>query len=105
VRVNGVTQLMMMKADVLSGFESLQVCTAYKYRGEEIDHLPYNIESDHVEPVYTELKGWSKDLTGIKSETEFPQELNDYISFLEKELEVPVKIVSVGPDRTQTIHR
>ncbi|MBL7472140.1 adenylosuccinate synthase [Robertkochia sediminum] len=105
VRVNGVTQLMMMKADVLSGFESLKVCTAYKYRGEEIEHLPYNIESDHVEPVYTEMKGWSKDLTGIKSETEFPLELNEYISFLEKELEVPVKIVSVGPDRTQTIHR
>lgn len=105
VQVNGVTQLMMMKADVLSGFESLKVCTAYKYRGEEIDHLPYNVESDNIEPVYTELKGWKEDLTGISSEEEFPKELNTYIEFLEKALEVPVKIVSVGPDRTQTIHR
>ena len=105
VQINGVTQLMMMKADVLSGFKSLKVCTAYKYRGEEIDHLPYNIESENIEPVYTELKGWDKDLTGVKSKDEFPAALNDYISFLEKELEVPVKIVSVGPDRTQTIYR
>ena len=105
VQINGVTQLMMMKADVLSGFKSLKVCTAYKYRGEEISHLPYNIESENIEPVYSELKGWDKDLTAISSEEEFPKEFNDYISFLEKELEVPVKIVSVGPDRTQTIHR
>ncbi|THD66563.1 adenylosuccinate synthase [Robertkochia marina] len=105
VQINGVTQLMMMKADVLSGFKSLKVCTAYKYRGEQISHLPYNIESENIEPVYSELKGWDKDLTTINSEEEFPKELNDYISFLEKELEVPVKIVSVGPDRTQTIHR
>ena len=105
VQVNGVTQLMMMKADVLSGFDHLKVCTAYKYRGEEISHLPYNIEPENIEPVYTEMKGWQKDLTSIKSADELPEELNAYISFLEKELEVPVKIVSVGPDRTQTIYR
>ncbi|WP_224490021.1 adenylosuccinate synthase [Robertkochia flava] len=105
VQVNGVTQLMMMKADVLSGFDHLKVCTAYKYRGEEISHLPYNIEPENIEPIYTELKGWQQDLTSIKSEKEFPEELSAYISFLEQELEVPVKIVSVGPDRTQTIHR
>ncbi|MCW5520358.1 adenylosuccinate synthase [Aureitalea sp. L0-47] len=105
VQVNGVTQLMMMKGDVLSGFDKLKICTAYKYKGEDIAHLPYNIERENVQPVYTELKGWKEDLTTMRDPSEFPQELNDYIDFLEKELEVPIKIVSVGPDRTQTIHR
>tara|TARA_R110002049_G_scaffold13550_17_gene59060 strand:- start:7190 stop:8461 length:1272 start_codon:yes stop_codon:yes gene_type:complete len=105
VQVNGVTQLMMMKGDVLSGFERLKVCTAYKYNGETIDHLPYNIEPENVVPVYTEMKGWKEDLTKMSDASQFPIELNDYISFLEKELEVPIKIVSVGPDRKQTIHR
>ncbi|UNY97538.1 adenylosuccinate synthase [Zhouia spongiae] len=104
VQVNGVTRLMMMKADVLSGFETLKVCTGYKYNGETINHLPYNIEPENVAPVYIEMKGWSKDLTGLSSAEDFPKELHEYISFLEKELEVPIKIVSVGPDRTQTIH-
>ncbi|MDC8003457.1 adenylosuccinate synthase [Aureisphaera galaxeae] len=105
VHVNGVTQLMMMKGDVLSGFDMLKVCTAYKYKGETIQHLPYNIESENVTPVYSELKGWKEDLTKMTDASQFPQELNDYIAFLEKELEVPITIVSVGPDRTQTIHR
>lgn len=105
VRVNGVTQLMMMKGDVLSGFKSLKVCTAYKYKGQEIDHLPYNIEPENVEVVYTEMAGWSEDLTGMTEASQLPKELNDYIDYLEKELETPIKIVSVGPDRTQTIHR
>lgn len=105
VQVNGVTQLIMMKADVLSGFKTLKVCTAYKYRGETISHLPYNIEPVNVTPIYTEIKGWDKDLTQLSSSNELPEELINYIEFLEKELEVPIKIVSVGPDRTQTIHR
>ncbi|MBS9461491.1 adenylosuccinate synthase [Flagellimonas sp. 389] len=105
VQVNGVTELMMMKADVLSGFKNLKVCTAYKYKGEEIEHLPYNIESENIVPVYKEVKGWSKDLTKLTKAEELPPALNDYISFLEKELNVPIKIVSVGPDRLQTIHR
>ncbi|NAS11374.1 adenylosuccinate synthase [Poritiphilus flavus] len=105
VQINGVTQLMMMKADVLSGFEKIQVCTAYKYNGKEITHLPYSIEDGNVSPIYTEMKGWKKDLTGLSSEEDFPPALNDYIAFLEKELEVPIKIVSVGPDRKQTVHR
>ncbi|UOB18179.1 adenylosuccinate synthase [Abyssalbus ytuae] len=104
VQVNGVTQLMMMKADVLSGFKTIKVCTAYNYRGKVINHLPYNIEPENVTPVYTEMKGWDKDLTNLSSANDLPKELTDYINFLEKELEVPVKIVSVGPDRTQTIH-
>ena len=104
VRVNGVTQLMMMKGDVLSGFDTLKICTQYKYKGEVIDHLPYNIEPENVEPVYSEMKGWEEDLTTMKGDEQLPKELNAYIEFLEKELNVPIKIVSVGPDRTQTIH-
>ena len=105
VRINGATQLMMMKGDVLSGFDKLKVCTAYQYKGETIEHLPYNIEAENVTPVYTEMKGWKEDLTKMTDASQFPKELNDYIAFLEEELEVPIKIVSVGPDRTQTIHR
>lgn len=105
VQINGVTQLMMMKADVLSGFKTLKVCTAYLYRGEEIAHLPYSIEPEFISPVYQEFKGWAQDLTGIGSEEEFPAELRDYIAFIEAYLGVPVKLVSVGPDRTQTIMR
>ncbi|MCW5515843.1 adenylosuccinate synthase [Muriicola sp. Z0-33] len=105
VQINGVTDLMMMKADVLSGFKNIKICTAYTYKGETISHLPYNIESENVTPIYTEMKGWAKDLTKMSSEEELPENLMDYIKFLEAELEVPIKIVSVGPDRTQTIHR
>ncbi|WP_046757398.1 adenylosuccinate synthase [Kordia jejudonensis] len=104
-QVNGVTQLMMMKGDVLSGFKTLKVCTAYKYKGETISHLPYNIEPENIEPIYTDFKGWKEDLTKMTDPSQFPKELNDYIDFLEKALEIPIKIVSVGPDRTQTIHR
>jgi adenylosuccinate synthase len=105
VEINGVTELMMMKADVLSGFKTLKVCTAYNYKGKQIKHLPYSIEPEYVTPIYTELKGWAKDLTKMSKSDELPETLMDYIKFLEKELEVPIKIVSVGPDRTQTIHR
>lgn len=104
-RVNGVTQLMMMKSDVLSGFKTLKVATAYKYKGETIEHLPFNIEPENVEPIYTEFKGWSEDLTTMSEASQLPAELNDYIAFLEKELEIPITIVSVGPDRKQTIFR
>nr|WP_299343631.1 adenylosuccinate synthase [Allomuricauda sp.] len=105
VQINGVTELMMMKADVLSGFETIKVCTEYLYNGEKIKHLPYNIESDNVKPIYTELKGWKKDLTQLTKAEDLPATLNEYIAFLEKELNVPIKIVSVGPDRLQTIYR
>lgn len=105
VRINGVTELMMMKGDVLSGFKKLKVCTAYNYKGVKIDHLPFNIEAENVTPIYTEMDGWAEDLTKMTSEGQLPATLNKYITFLEKELEIPIKIVSVGPDRTQTIHR
>lgn len=104
-RINGVTQLIMMKGDVLSGFDQLKVCTAYIYKGETISHLPYNIEAENVSPVYTELKGWQPDLTAMNGADELPQEFNDYVAFLEQELQIPITIVSVGPDRKQTIVR
>tara|TARA_R110002050_G_scaffold118625_1_gene236077 strand:- start:2530 stop:3801 length:1272 start_codon:yes stop_codon:yes gene_type:complete len=105
VQINGVTALMMMKGDVLSGFKKLKICTAYNYNGEIISHFPYNIEPESVTPIYTEIDGWDEDLTKMSKASELPAALNAYIDFLEKELEVPIKIVSVGPDRTQTIHR
>ena len=104
-QVNGVTQLMMMKADVLSGFKKLKICTSYIYRGKEINHLPYNIEAENLKPVYTEFMGWSEDLTKMENASTLPETLMTYISFLEKELQIPIKIVSVGPDRKQTIFR
>lgn len=103
VQVNGVTQLYMMKGDVLSGFDTLKICTTYEYNGEKINHFPYNIEPENVTPVYVEKKGWAADLTGMTKYEELPAELKEYIEFIEKELEVPIKVVSVGPDRTQTI--
>jgi adenylosuccinate synthase len=103
-QVNGVTQLMMMKGDVLSGFKTLKICTSYNYKGKTFEHLPYNIEPENIEPIYTDFKGWKEDLTKMTESSQLPKELNDYVAFLEKELEIPITIVSVGPDRTQTIH-
>lgn len=103
VEVNGVTALYMMKGDVLSGFDTLKVCTAYSYKGEEIDHLPYNIEAENVQPIYVEKKGWKQDLTGLTSYDELPDELKEYIEFIEEYVGVPIKVISVGPDRKQTI--
>jgi len=105
VRINGVSELMMMKADVLSGFKTVKICTAYKYKGEKVTHLPYNIEAENVSPIYKEMKGWEKDLTKMTNAEQLPETLMEYIDYLETELEIPIKIVSVGPDRKQTIHR
>lgn len=103
VEINGVTALYMMKGDVLSGFDTLEVCTAYEYKGEVIKHLPYNIEPENVKPIFETQKGWHTDLTGITNYADLPQAFKDYVAFIEKELEVPIKVVSVGPDRKQTI--
>jgi len=103
VEVNGVTALYMMKGDVLSGFDTLKICTSYKYKGEQIDHLPYNIEEENVQPVYVEKKGWKQDLTGLTTYADLPEELKEYIEFIEQYVGVPIKVVSVGPDRKQTI--
>jgi adenylosuccinate synthase len=104
VMINGVTQLIMTKSDVLSGFDAIKVAVAYKMGDEVTEDFPFELP-DNLEPVYKELPGWNKDLTGVSSEDEFPQELKDYIAYLEKELEVPITIVSVGPGREQTIVR
>lgn len=105
IMVNGVTQLCMMKSDILSHFDTISVCTHYKYKGEVIDYFPYDVVDNEVIPIYEELPGWKVDLTKVRSESEFPKELSNYITYLENILEVPIKIVSVGPDRNQTIIR
>ena len=105
VQINGATQLMMMKADVLSGFDKIKACTSYNYKGKEITHLPYNIEPHNVTPNFTEFESWEEDLTKMSNFDELPKQLKTYIKFIEDFVEVPVKIVSVGPDRKQTILR
>ena len=105
IDINGVTKLMMMKADVLSNLENIQVCTHYKYNGELIDYLPFDASEDTIEPIYKELAAWKEDLTQLSSIDDAPAQLIDYIDFLEKELETPIVVVSVGPDRTQTLNR
>ncbi|MGP1436894.1 MAG: adenylosuccinate synthase [Phocaeicola sp.] len=105
IMINGVTKLIMMKSDVLDNFETVKACVAYKLKsGEIIDYFPFDVD-EVVEPVYKELPGWNADLTKMTNESQFPKAFKDYIAFLEKELETPIKIVSVGPDREQTIER
>ncbi len=104
VMVNGATKLIMMKSDVLDTFDTIKACVAYKVNGEEIDYFPYDI-TDGIEPVYVELDGWKTDMTSMRSEDEFPEEFNAYLSFLEEQLGTPITIVSTGPDREQTIER
>ena len=102
--INGVTKLIMMKSDVLDTFETIKACVAYKQHGKQIDYFPYSIE-EGIEPVYVELPGWKTDMTGFTSEEQFPKEFSDYIKFLEEQLETPICIISIGPDRDQTIVR
>ena len=104
IMLNGVTQLIMMKSDVLDGFETVKACDAYEIDGKVTRDFPFSINGE-VKPVYTEMKGWNADMSKMTSEDEFPQEFNDYVKFLEDALEVPITIVSVGPDREQTIIR
>jgi adenylosuccinate synthase len=103
IMLSGVTQLVMTKADVLSGFEKIYACTHYNYLGEKIDYMPYDICSITPEPVLKEIDGWHEDLTGITDISQIPAKLKSYIGFLEAELGVPVKYLSVGPDRKQTL--
>jgi adenylosuccinate synthase len=104
IMINGVSKLIMMKSDVLDSFKTIKACVAYKINGETVTEFPYEI-TDNLEPVYEELAGWETDMTKMQSEKEFPAQFNKYITFLEKELQVPIYIVSVGPDRAQTIVR
>jgi adenylosuccinate synthase len=104
IMINGVTQLIMTKPDVLSEFDTIKVCVAYKVNGETTDQLPFDVNIP-IEPVYREFKGWKKDITGATTMTELPTELIEYIKFIEAEVQVPFTIVSVGPDRKQTIYK
>ena len=104
IMIDGVTKLIMMKSDVLDDFETIKACVAYKIGDKEVEEFPFEI-NESIEPIYAELPGWKTQMSSMKSEDEFPEEFNNYISFLEQELGVPIKIVSVGPDREQTIIR
>ncbi len=104
IQVNGVTQLIMMKSDVLDGFKTIKACVAYKQNGVQIDHFPYDIEHG-IEPVYVEMEGWQTDMTSFTSEEQFPEAFSNYVKFLEEQLETPISIISIGPDRDQTIIR
>ena len=103
IMINGVTQLIMMKGDVLDSFDTIRVCVAYEKDGVTTTDMPYDTEG--WKAVYKDVPGWNTDLTGITSEEQFPQAFADYIKYLETELETPITIVSVGPDRAQTIER
>ena len=105
IQINGVTELNIMKSDVLSSIEKLLVCTSYTIDGEEINFFPYDIDSKDVIPNYIEFKGWDKDITNIKNENDLPLELIEYIDYIESFVQVPIKLISVGPDRKQTIYR
>jgi len=104
IMINGVTELSMMKADVLDSFEDIYVCTHYIQNEEKINFFPFDL-SDNTKPVFKKVKGWNQDITKSKKESDFPKELSAYINYLEKELEVPISIVSVGPNRSETIIR
>jgi len=105
IMINGVTELMMMKADVLSDFDTLKICTHYNYNGKVIDYLPYDIDPKYLSPVYEEVKGWGCDLTQFTKKEQMPKELVSYIHYIEKAVNTPITIVSIGPDRKQTIKR
>ena len=105
INVNGVTELIMMKGDVLSGLEKLKICTKYRYKNEILEHLPFTIDDSSLEPIYEEIEGWNEDITQIDNYHDLPDNFKKYVTFLEKNLELEIKIVSVGPNRRQTIIR
>jgi adenylosuccinate synthase len=105
INVNGVTELIMMKGDVLSGLEKLKICTKYRYKNEILEHLPFTIDDSSLEPIYEEIEGWNEDITQIDNYHDLPDNFKKYVTFLEKNLELEIKIVSVGPNRKQTIIR
>ncbi len=104
VMLNGVTDLIMMKSDCLDSFETIKVCTSYVIDGKETAQFPFDTEAS-ITPVYTEFKGWNQDLTGMRKESELPETFKEYIKFMEDYLKVPIKIISLGPDREATIER
>ena len=105
IQINGVTKLMIMKSDVLSGFKKIKICIGYKINNEIFYHLPYDINSNKIEPLYEEIEGWSENISDVVSEKKLPKNFINYIKYLEDKLNVPIVIISVGPDRKQTIFR
>ena len=103
IMINGVTELSMMKADVLSIFDHIKICTHYEIDGQKISEFPYDVNDLDITPIYIEMKGWKEDLTSLKRYEDSPEALKNYVLFLEKELNVPISLVSVGPDRQQTL--
>ena len=103
ITVNGVTDLIMMKGDVLSGIDKIKVCTKYNYNGKSVDYLPFSILDENIDPIYEEVDGWEEDITQAKSYNDLPLNFKNYVEFLEDKLNLKIKIVSVGPDRKQTI--
>lgn len=103
IMINGASELSMMKADVLDGFDSIDVCTHYLIDGKKVDYLPFDINESNIEPVYETIKGWNTDITQLNSMDDAPEELKHYVEYLEEKLNVPITTVSVGPDRTQTL--
>ena len=101
--LNGVTELFMMKADVLSGFDTVYVCTKYLFNGKEIDYFPSTIGDSTLKPIFKSFKGWEMDISNCKKSSDFPKELIEYINFIENNLQLPIKLVSLGPDRKQTV--
>ena len=104
IMINGVTELSMMKADVLDGFDTIKACTHYLIDGERYDYFPYDVSDVEVVPVYEEIEGWNSDLTKLSSYNDAPAALKNYVEYLERNLEVPITVVSVGPDRSQTLN-
>ncbi len=102
--INGVTQLIMMKSDVMNDFKTIKVATAYEIDGQRTECFPYSVEQE-IKPIYTELEGWQCDLRNCRTWEEFPEAFRRYVEFIERETGVPVKIISVGPDRDETIVR
>jgi adenylosuccinate synthase len=105
IMINGVTELSMMKSDILSIFNKIKVCTHYLVNGEKVSDFPFDVNDIEIIPFYEEIEGWNCDLTKLRDYKDAPQALKNYVSYLEKQLRVPINVISVGPDRTQTLSK
>ena len=105
IMINGVTELSMMKSDILSIFNKIKVCTHYLVNGEKVSDFPFDVNDIEIIPFYEEIDGWNCDLTKLRDYKDAPQALKNYVFYLEKQLRVPINVISVGPDRTQTLSK
>ena len=104
VMMSGVGELIMMKSDVLNGFDTIKVAVAYEIHGKRVDYFPFE-SNEEITPIYKEFKGWNSDICSVRSYGDFPQEFKDYVAFIEKETSCPVRIISVGPDRSEIVFK